>query len=260
VHCAPVAESWADGKQILHHLNLETRPGKIHATIAIFKSDMVANRRRNELAPRRPPENLPSLVDLTPVIDEIVLAGLPLEESYAQNIELSGRKIPSLVAWNSLFDRVSFASCEISSFRLRDVRLVKCDLSNAILHGFEASRVELIECRLIGMRAIECHWQDVLVENCDMRYAQLSDGKARSCEFRECHLGETDLRGADLEGAIFANVLLHRADLSRAKLRGADLRGAEIEGITVRAEDLRGAIVSVVQAVDLARLLGLIIK
>jgi uncharacterized protein YjbI with pentapeptide repeats len=221
---------------------------------------MGANRRRNELAPRRPPENLPSLVDLTPVIDEMVLSGMPLEESLAQNIELSERKIPSLVAWNSLFDRVSFASCEISSFRLRDVRLVKCDLSNAVLRGFEASRVELIECRLIGMRATECHWQDVLVENCDMRYAQLTDGKARSCEFRACHLGEADLRGADLEGAIFTNVMLHRADLSRAKLRGTDLRGAEIEGITVQAEDLRGAIVSVVQAVDLARLLGLIIK
>jgi len=50
--------------------------------------------------------------------------------------------------------------------------------------------------------------------------------------------------------------MLQRADLSRAKLRGADLSGAEIEGITVQAEDLRGAIVSVVQAVDLSRLLG----
>jgi uncharacterized protein YjbI with pentapeptide repeats len=203
---------------------------------------------------------LPSLECLTQVVDETVLAGLPLEESCAQNIDLPGRKIPSLVAWNSLFDRVSFANCEISSFRLRDVRLVKCDLSNTVLRSFEASRVELIECRLIGMRAIECHWQDVLVENCDMRYAQLNDGKTRSCEFKACHLGEADFRGTDLEGAIFANVMLHRADLSRAKLRGADLRGAEIEGVTVRAEDLRGAIVSMVQAVDLARLLGLVIK
>ena len=231
-----------------------------HSIIAIVKTDMVTNRRKNEFMSRRSPENLPSLVDLTPAIDETVLAGLPLEESCAQNIDLSGRKIPSLVAWNSHFDHVSFASCEISSFRLRDVRLVKCDLSNAVLRGFEASRVEFIECRLIGMRAIECHWQDVLIENCDMRYAQLNDGKARSCEFRASHLGESDLRGTDLEGAIFTNVMLQRADLSRAKLRGADLSGAEIEGIAVQAEDLRGAIVSVVQAVDLSRLLGLIIK
>ena len=221
---------------------------------------MVATRRKNEFSPRRSPENLPNLVDPAPAIDETVLAGLPLEESCIQNIDLSGRKIPSFVAWNSLFDRVSFARCEISSLRLRDVRLVKCDLSNAVLRGFEASRVELIECRLIGMRAIECHWQDVLVDNCDMRYAQLNDGKIRSSEFRESHLGESDLRGTNLEGAIFAHVMLHRADLSRAKLRGADLRGAEIEGITVQAEDLRGAIVSAPQAVDLASLLGLIIK
>ena len=221
---------------------------------------MVANSGKNKFGPRRPPKDLPSLADLAPATDGIVLAGQPLEEARAQDMDLSGREIPSLVAWNSLFERVSLARCGISSFRLRDVRLVKCDLSNAILRGFEANRIELIECRLIGMRAIECHWQDVLVENCDMRYVQLNDGQVRGCEFRMCRLEESDLRGTDLEGTIFANVTLHRADLSRAKLRGTDLRGAELEGINVRAEDLRGAIVSAPQAADLAGLLGLIIK
>ena len=226
----------------------------------IIKSRMVANSGKNKFGPRRPPKDLPSLADLAPATDGIVLAGQPLEEARAQDMDLSGREIPSLVAWNSLFERVSLARCGISSFRLRDVRLVKCDLSNAILRGFEANRIELIECRLIGMRAIECHWQDVLVENCDMRYVQLNDGQVRGCEFRMCRLEESDLRGTDLEGTIFANVTLHRADLSRAKLRGTDLRGAELEGINVRAEDLRGAIVSAPQAADLAGLLGLIIK
>lgn len=244
----------------LHRIAICASLYKIRATIAIFKSPMIANSRKNRFGPRRPPKDLPGLADLAPATDEIVLAGQPLEESRAQDMDLSGRKIPSLVAWNSFFERVSLARCEISSFRLRDVRLVKCDLSNAVLRGFEASRIELIECRLIGMRAIECHWQDVLVQNCDMRYAQLNDGQVRGCEFKVCRLEESDLRGTDLEGTIFSDVILRRADLSRAKLRDTDLRGADIEGICVRSEDLRGAIVSAPQAVDLAGLLGLIIK
>jgi uncharacterized protein YjbI with pentapeptide repeats len=221
---------------------------------------MVIKQRSKELVPRRLPDNLPGITDLTPVTDDVVLAGLRLEESLVQEIDLSGRKIPSIAACNSFFDRVSLSGCEISSFRLWDARLYKCDLSNAVLRGFEAIRVEFIECRLIGIRAIECRWQDVLIENCAMRYAQLNEGRIRSCEFKACHMEESDLRGTDLEGAIFAGVTLHRADLSGAKLRGADLRGAAIEGITVRAEDVRGAIVSVTQAVDLAGLLGLVIK
>ena len=54
--------------------------------------------------------------------------------------------------------------------------------------------------------------------------------------------------------------MLVRADLTGAKLKGADLRGADIEGITARAEDVRGAIVTPAQAMELARLLGLVIR
>lgn len=140
------------------------------------------------------------------------------------------------------------------------MRLINCDFSNAVLRGFEARRVEFLDCRLIGMRAIECRWDDVLVERCDARYAQFRDGHLRTCEFRGSHLGECDLAGADLAATRFANVMLQRADLTGAKLRGADLRGADIEGVALRAEDAEGAIVSAAQAMDLARLLGLIIR
>lgn len=217
-------------------------------------------RRKDESVPRIPPENLPGMEDLPPVGTEALLAGEPLEESFTRNVDFSGRMIPSLVVWNSAFDCVSFASSRIGKFRLRDVRLIKCDFSNSILQDFEADRVEFIDCRLIGIRAAECRWQDVLFENCDLRYAQMNDGQIRRSEFRSCQMGEADLRATDLQGAMFTNVMLNNADLSRAKLRGADLRGAEIEGITVRPEDLRGAVVSVTQAIGLARLLGIDIK
>jgi uncharacterized protein YjbI with pentapeptide repeats len=217
-------------------------------------------RRKDEPVPRVQPENLPAKDSLTPVEAERLLSGEPIEECLIQEIDLSGRSIPSLIAWNSVLDHVSFASSRIAKFRLRDVRLVKCDLSNAVLHGFEAVRVEFVDCRMTGMRAVECHWEDILVENCDLRYAQFSNGRFRSSEFKSCNLGDADLRGANLEGAIFANTMLCRADLSKAGLRGTDLRGAEIEGVTVRPEDLRGTIVNVAQAMDLARLLGLIIR
>jgi uncharacterized protein YjbI with pentapeptide repeats len=216
--------------------------------------------RKNESATRVPPENIPEKEDLTPVDAERLLAGEPIEECLIQEIDFSGKRVPSMIASNSIFDHVSFANSQIIRFRLHDVRLVKCDLSNAILRGFEAIRSEFIDCRMTGMRAVECHWEDVLIENSDLRYAQLMDGQIRSSEFKSCNMGDSDLRGANLEGATFTNAILCRADLSKARLRGTDLRGAEIESITVQPENLRGAIVNVAQAMDLARLLGLIIK
>jgi uncharacterized protein YjbI with pentapeptide repeats len=216
---------------------------------------MAAKRRKDE-APQRQPPDLPPLLDGREAITE----GEPIEESRVVGIDLSGRKLSGLAAKGSIFESVSFAGCHIPSPRFRDVRLVKCDLSNATLRGFEATRVEFIDCRLTGMIAIECRWQDVLVENCDGRYAQISDGKLHTCEFKGSNFAEADFRSTDLESTIFTQATLTRADFGHSKLRGSDLRGADIDGIIVGPEEVRGAIVSATQAMDLARLLGLVIK
>jgi uncharacterized protein YjbI with pentapeptide repeats len=250
VRRATRAESAVTASVLVHHT----------ATRQVTLFHMVGKRRKDEAQVRKPPDLLPCTDDLRPVKADAVVAGEPIEESHIAGIDLSGRKVRGLNAKNSIFDGVSFAGCEILSPRLRDVRLVRCDLSNAILRGFEATRVEFIDCRLIGMAAIECHWQDVLIENCDGRYARFNDGRVHTCELRASNFTEADLRATDLEFTIFTHVILNRADLSHSKLRNTDLRGAEIDGIIVGPEDVRGAIVSAGQAMDFARLLGLVIK
>jgi len=107
---------------------------------------------------------------------------------------------------------------------------------------------------------MECRWQDVLIENCDGRYAQLNHGRIQRSEVMGTSFAEADFRGTDFEGTIFERANLSRADLTNSKLKGTDLRGAEIEGLLIRAEDVYGAIVSAAQAMDLARLLGLQIR
>jgi len=216
----------------------------------------MSGKRRDDAAPQRRPPDLPAKLDDLPSITE----GEPLEESRVAGLDLSGSKLSGLSAKSSVFESVSFTGCQIPSPRFRDVRFIKCDLSNATLRGVEATRVEFVDCRLTGMIAIECRWQDVLVENCDGRYLQLNGGRFRSCEFKHSNFSDADFRDSDLEGAIFTRTALNRADLSHSRLKGADLRGAEIGGIVIGPEAVRGAIVSPTQAMDLARLLGLVIK
>ena len=217
--------------------------------------------KRSEIIPTRTLPDLPEKAEpLSAVSIDSLLGGSVLEDSRAEAIDLSGRKLQELKLRSSVLERISFAQCEIQSLQLRDVRLVKCDLSNTVLLGFEARRVEFLECRLTGMKAFECKWQDVLVEHCDARYAQFNSGVLRACEFQATQLQDADFRAADLRGAIFTRTMLNRADFTGAKLRKADFRGADIEGIVVRAEDVAGAVVTPAQAIELSRLLGLVIK
>lgn len=217
--------------------------------------------KRSEIVPTRSLPDLPDKSEpLSNVSIDLLLGGSILEDSRAEAIDLSGRKLEGLKLRSSVLERILFAQCEIRSLQLRDVRLVKCDLSNSVLLGFEARRVEFLECRLTGMKAFECKWQDVLVEHCDARYAQFNSGALRACEFQATQLQDADFRAADLKGSVFTRAMLNRADFTRAKLRKADFRGADIEGIVVRAEDVAGAIVTPAQAIELSRLLGLTVK
>ncbi|WP_213805404.1 pentapeptide repeat-containing protein [Granulicella sp. dw_53] len=209
---------------------------------------------------REHPRQLPSPGDSSDTTLDVLLEGTPLEDSAFADLDLSNRRIPSLAGSNLIFERVSFAHCEIGSLRLFDVRLVDCDLSNTMLRAFEATRVEFIDCKLVGMNALGCQWQDVLLDHCDARFAQLSEARIRRCEIRSTQLREAALSRIDLEATQLIDVVLRKAELGETRLAGVDLTSCDIEEIALRVEDLRGAIVSAPQAMELARFLEVIIK
>ena len=254
-------ESGVDVDQYLNPARILVSAERFAEGIRVLQGILpyMVGKRSKDSEPQRQPPDLPASADDLTVLADIT-SGERLDESRISGIDFSGRKISGLSAKVVVLDGISFAGCEIPSPRFRDVRFVKCDLSNAKLRGCEATRVEFVDCRLTGIIAAECCWQDVLIENCDGRYAQFNSGRFRTCELKASNFTEADFSDAALEGTMFARTVLRRADLSRARLRGADLRGAEIEGIIVGPAEVRGAIVSAAQALDLARLLGLIIK
>ncbi len=208
-----------------------------------------------------PRRALPDLVENPEDLETAAIVdGKPLEDVRVAGGDFSAAELQQLWARRSVIEGVSFAGAHLRSVRLRDVRLVRCDLSNAVVRGLEAGRVEFVDCRMLGMKAIECRMEDVLLERCDSRYAQFNDGAVRCSEFIDTQLQEADFRGANLERTRWTNSSLSGADLTGANLMGADLRGADIDAMIVGAPDVKGATVSPSQAMELARLLGLLIR
>jgi uncharacterized protein YjbI with pentapeptide repeats len=209
---------------------------------------------------REHPRQLPLEDDSNLASREDLLSDRFMEEVRFQDLDVSGQRLSAISGSNLLFERVSFANCKISSVHWSDVRLVGCDLSNTVIRSFDVTRVEFIDCKLIGMNALGCKWQDVLLQSCDARFAQLSEGRVRRSEFRETQLREAALNVMDLEGTRLYDVVLRQADLGETRLVDIDLRTCDIEGISLRIEDLRGAIVSAVQAMELVRFLGVVVQ
>ena len=184
------------------------------------------------------------------VISERRIEGLKWEGHTAGTLNLEG----------CVLDRVSFANCAIGSIRLKDVRLVGCDLANLETRALMLIRVEMVQCRMTGLRAGEADCQDVLISEGDQRYSLFRFSRFRSAEFDSCNFEEADFQGTDLSGARFRKCNLRNAEMSKVKLLNADLRGSLVEGLRLNTEDLRGATVDPAQALIFAALLGIRIE
>jgi uncharacterized protein YjbI with pentapeptide repeats len=157
-------------------------------------------------------------------------------------------------------DHVNLADRTFASIVWKDVRLVSCDLANLETRHLTLVRVEFIDCRMTGLRAGVADCQDVLISEGDQRYSQFRYSKFRSTEFDSCNFEDADFQGTDLSGSIFRKCNLKNAEMSKVKLLNADLRGSQIEGLHLNAEDIRGAVVDLPQAMIFAGLLGIRIE
>jgi uncharacterized protein YjbI with pentapeptide repeats len=209
---------------------------------------------------RRPPD-LPG--ELTTQVDAASLfepRNISIADRLVQGIAAENRAGGTLRIESSVLEKVSLANSVFGSVVLKDVRLDGCDLANLETRGLTLLRVEFIHCRMTGFRAGRAECQDVFISEGDQRYSQFRYSRFQSAEFDSCNFEEADFEGTDLSGAIFRKCNLHDAEMSKAKLVNTDLRGSHVEGLRLNAEDVRGAVVDLGQAMIFARLLGIRIE
>ena len=82
----------------------------------------------------------------------------------------------------------------------------------------------------------------------------------RETYFLNCKLSNSSIQEAVLKKVEFKYSNLIGAQLYRTDLNGMDFTTCDITGIVVMPQDLRGMIVDEYQAVELSKLLGIVVK
>lgn len=172
--------------------------------------------------------------------------GLRFDAAEAEDVSLEGLDVRG-----GSFQEASLPLVQVADCRFDATDFASCALEKAYLR-----RVELLGCRLVGVKLNEADLQDVLFARCNARLARFWNMRGAAIRFEQCALQEASFEGANLAGAVFARCDLSGADLRNTNLAGADLRGSTLAGIRVNAKDLKGAIVDAAQAVELIGLFG----
>ena len=210
--------------------------------------------------PRIAPDIPTDLSELEDAIQLFREREIIIQEKTISDLTIGTMPDRTLRIENCVLKRVNFAASSFNGFRLKDVRLLECDLANTNMVGMIALRVEFQNCRLTGFRANECDFQHMLIAGGDAGYSQFRLGKFKSTVFESCNFADADFHDADLRGTVIQHCNLRNAEMSGAKLEHADLRGSQLEGLQARADDLKGAIVDPAQAMVLAEIMGLKIR
>lgn len=205
------------------------------------------------------PPDIPDDLSVEGLLDDTVRDRERYEYLALSQLDLAEQRAEYASFEATRFSHVSMRASHFPGLALLDVRLEGCDLANADLYKASLQRVEFIACRLVGLKASEAEFHDVLFKECKGEFALFRSATFKSVRFESCDLAESDFAGADLSGVLFSRCNLTRCDMAGAKLPGADFRGSNIEGLKVGLAELQGAIVDPSQALSFARLLGLVV-
>ena len=128
------------------------------------------------------------------------------------------------------------------------------------LDGAALNRVEFVGCKLLGAALPDATLNHVRLERCSGRYLNLSGSRLRQVQFEECDLTEAAFNDCSFDGVAFGGSTLRSTEFSHTSLRGVDLRQSQLSDLRLNIDDLRGAVVAPMQALDLLPLLGVVVR
>lgn len=158
------------------------------------------------------------------------------------------------------FKNVVFNECDFQNIDLLDVVFENCDLSNVNFSEGSIHRTEFKNCKLVGANFSGCNMQNVLFKQSLGRYSNFSYGKLKALNFDNCNLETAAFSDSEFNKICFSECNLENSDFMNVNLKGIDFTDSDISRILLTGKELKGVTVSMMQAVELSQLLGLIIK
>jgi len=161
---------------------------------------------------------------------------------------------------NCTFQYQTFSECQFNSSQLTDIRFEYCDLSNISFAESSLYRVEFISCKLLGTNLSGTTLNHILLHDCNASYINLAMSKMNQVRFTNSLFRNGIFHDCRLTSVAFDSCDLVETDFSHTPLRGIDLRTSRISRLTLNISDLKGAIITSLQTMDLLPLLGVIIE
>lgn len=173
--------------------------------------------------------------------------------------DVTGQNYHRLDVEASLFERSKFLNCDFEKASFVDVVFLNCDFSNSHFVKAYFNRCEFRNCKCLGTVFNEAVIKHVKFIDSTLKYASMNDAKFEYVEMSHCDLTEGSVSETIHKNWIASKCMFIGTNFFHTKLKNFDFTSCELENITISdtLEEIRGAKITAIQALEAARLLGM---
>jgi uncharacterized protein YjbI with pentapeptide repeats len=178
------------------------------------------------------------------------------------------------------YDAVAFADRDFTGQDASEARFLECRLDRCCLEGLSMRQARIVDCliadahgasvdfadstwrdsqvtggRLGAMTLPGVTWTGVRLRGIKLGFVNLAAARLEDVVFEACEIGGLDASAAQMRSVAFVDCGIGELNVSEATMSKVDLSGARLRTL-VGIENLRGAIISHEQLLDLAPLLA----
>jgi uncharacterized protein YjbI with pentapeptide repeats len=159
----------------------------------------------------------------------------------------------------SRFERSRFLNCDFEKASFVDVVFENCDFSNSRFAMAYFHRCEFHNCKCLGTNFHEAVMKHVRISGSTLKYASLNGVKLECVEMEHCDLTESSVSEIKHKSWSASECQFVRTNFFHTKLKNFDFTSSELEGIIISdtLEEIRGAKITAIQALEVARFLDL---
>lgn len=141
-----------------------------------------------------------------------------------------------------------------------DVIFDHCDFSNIDLSESAFRRCEFLKCRMVGTQLLNCSFEDIVIDSTRGDYVNFNASKWKNASLQQCRFPQGGFSMMQCKNLWMEESWFEESEWIETPLRDLDFSDSQINGFKIRPQDLYGVIMNEEQAVECARLLGIVVK
>jgi len=172
---------------------------------------------------------------------------------------------------NKCFENCNFKHCNFDNTKLLNCKFIDCEFIHCTLNTITTpntvfSQVVFENSKLMGINWTLAKWPQIKLSSllnfysCNISHSSFFGLGFPEISMQECKVHDVDFREVDLSYANFTNSDFHQSIFIKTNLKGADFSGAINYNIDITLNEVKKAIFTFPDAINLLQHFGIQIK